>query len=270
MIQNAHEVDTREIYPLEARKRFEAINLLEGCEILCERNWNVPMLRYSYHRMYYILGGEAYYRDESRELHLEPGHLYVFPSQAKYYGLTHNPDDPLRVLWCHFEVVPDLLNDLIDFDPGKDADFMRLINLWKCVAALPQPGNEMQHATALLLYMLERRVEFQYANRAFNGIEHYVEEHIHEGIGVDHLSSHFGYTRSYFTRKFKSAYGLSPGEYLKVVRMSRAANMLKFGYNIGDVCETLGFTDKKVFSRTFRTYHGMSPSEYAKGHKLQP
>ncbi|NLF28816.1 MAG: helix-turn-helix transcriptional regulator, partial [Clostridiales bacterium] len=104
----------------------------------------------------------------------------------------------------------------------------------------------------------------------FEGIERYISEHIHDKLTTSSMAAFFGYARSYFSRKFKSVYNLSPGEYLKTIRMSRAANMLTYGINIAQICTALGYADKKVFSRAFKTYHGISPSEYLKRHKLQP
>ena len=262
--------EDREIFWLESKKHFEAMNLLEGCYIECLEKWSVPYLRYNYHRMYFICAGEAYYEEGERCERLRKGHLYIFPSQSKRYSIRHNPQDPLQVLWCHFEIIPDLVNDLIDYNPQDDEEFMLLLDVWRRIAKLPQPGNEMYNVVMLLLYTLERRIQFLYADFPFMGIERYVSEHIQENLTVSSMASYFGYTRSHFTRKFKSSYHLSPGEYLRVVRMSKAANMLQYGFDIGQVCAALGFTDKKVFSRAFKTYYGLSPSIFVKKHKMQP
>ncbi len=210
----------REVFPLESRQRFERVNVLEGCFFLCPPDWSVYNLRYNYHRLYYIYDGEATYFEGDRRVPLRKGRLYVFPSQSKRYAITHNPERPLRVLWCHFEMLPDIVNDLIEFDPSRDQDFLELLGIWRRIVDLPQPGNESNCIVLLMLYMLERRVPFSYASHPFDGIERYISEHIADSLNVERLAANFGYGRSHFSRKFKKEFNLSPGEYIKTIRMS--------------------------------------------------
>ncbi len=111
---------------------------------------------------------------------------------------------------------------------------------------------------------------FSYASYPFKGIERYISEHIADKVNAETLAANFGYERSYFSRKFKSVFSLSPGEYIKIIRLSRAASLLKYGASIDSVCAQLGYADKKVFSRAFKAYTGVCPSKYEKNHKMQP
>lgn len=260
----------RKSFPMETRIHFESVQVPEGGFTHCPREWNVPVLRYGYHRIYYVIGGEAWYTEADRRVRLQPRHLYIFPSQTGRYGIQHDPENPLEVLWCHFEMFPDFQNDVIDLDVYSDGELLPLIALWRRFAQMPQPGNEVYHILMLILYRLEREGKLRYADFPFAGIERYVYDHLRENLTVEALAEHYGYTRSHFTRIFRDTINLSPGEYLRVLRMSRASNLLRNGMSIGEVCEELGYTDRKVFSRAFSTYHGISPSEYAKKHKSQP
>lgn len=262
--------ERREVFPLEFRKRFDTFDLQEGCYYECPPSWMVFNLRYSYHRMYYILDGEVWYQDDDRRVPLKKNHLYIFPSQSRRYSVIHNPKNPLKVLWCHFELHPDIVNELIEYDPSGDADMAALIQAWLRLADYPQPGNELSCITMLILYLLERKIDFVYADFCFEGIESYIADHLHEKLTASSLADHYGYDRAYFTRRFKKSYNISPGEYLKTLRMSRAANMLTCGVRIEQICSRLGYTDQKVFSRAFKAHYSVSPSEYVKSHKMQP
>lgn len=254
----------RKSFPLETRIHFESVQVPEGAFTACPPEWNVPLLRYSYHRIYYIISGEAWYNCDGQRVKLQHRHLYIFPSQTSRYSIQHDPQNPLKVLWCHFELLPDFRNGLIDLDVCEDGDMIPLITLWRYFALMPKPGNEVYHVLMLILYSLERRGTLQYTSHPFEGIEKYVYDHLRDNLTVEALAAHFGYTRSHFSRIFKQTFNLSPGEYLRVIRMSRAANLLRSGMSISQVCAELGYTDKKVFSRAFTTYHGESPSDYIK------
>ena len=262
--------ERRDAFPLEFRKRFDIFDLQEGCFFECPPSWVVFNLRYSYHRLYYIVDGNAWYQDDERCIPLKQNHLYIFPSQARRYSVNHDPLNPLRVLWVHFELHPDIVNELIEFDPAQDQEIAALVEFWMRIASLPQPGNEFSCIIKLMLYLLERRGEFVFADSCFTGIERYIADNLHERITVTSLADHYGYDRAYFSRRFKKSYNISPGEYLKTLRMSRAANMLASGAKIEQICTCLGYTDTKVFSRAFKIHYSVSPSEYVKSHKVQP
>lgn len=271
MARITYEEDPRMTFPLESRKKFETVNLLEGCYFECPPPWRVYNLRYSYHRMYYIVDGEAWYtREGGLPIPLKHGHLYIFPSQSIRYQVTHNTQAPLKVLWCHFEIVPDIVNDLIDIDVAAEENLNDLISVWNTISRMEKPGNEMYHIVILILYFLERHNHFTYTALYFKELEQYISEHLHENLSVNSLSEQYGYERSYFSRKFREIYSLSPREYLRAVRLNRAANMLAVGFSIDQICSAIGYTDKKAFSRAFRAYFGISPSEYIKCHKMQP
>ena len=267
-VYKAHE--RRDVFPLEFRRRFGAFDLQEGCYYECPPEWTVYNLRYSYHRMYYIVDGESWYQDDERRVPLKKNHLYIFPSQFRRYSVNHNPRMPLKVLWCHFELYPDIVNELIEYDVCRDANMQSMIHAWRRMADMPQPGNELSCITMLILYLLERRVEFAYADVYFEDIERYISDHLHERLTVTALAEHYGYDRAYFTRRFRKSYNISPGEYLKTLRMSRAANMLTCGVRIKQVCNSLGYADQKAFSRAFKAFYAVSPAEYVENHKLQP
>lgn len=258
-------------FPLEFRKRFQTVNLLEGCAIVCPPTWTVYNLRYNYHRMYYILGGEAYYECEGTIIKLKVGNLYVFPSQSIRYQIRHDPENPLRVMWCHFEMVPDITNNLIEIDMQEDNTLQRLIDLWQEVASLSEPGNEMYHMLMVILYAMERKGLFEYLNPYFTDVQQYIMDHIaEEDLSVAILAETFGYERSYFTRKFREVFFLAPSEYIRSIRMNRATSLLDRGVKLDQVCASIGYADKKAFSRAFHSYFRMTPSQYIESHKLQP
>ena len=175
-----------------------------------------------------------------------------------------DPDDPLRVLWCHFELLPDITNGIIEADAGTDPALRHLIDAWRLLADLPMPGNEIKALITVILCLLDRSAGFRFADFAVEDIERYINDHLSGKLDVDMLARQFGYTRSHFTRKFTEAFGLPPGDYLRVVRMSRASVMILSGSSLEEICSQTGFSDKKAFTRAFGKYYGTSPSQFRK------
>jgi AraC-like DNA-binding protein len=69
-------------------------------------------------------------------------------------------------------------------------------------------------------------------------------------------------------REFKKESGLSPGTFLKIVRMNRAKEMLLHtDATISRIAESCGFEDFNFFSRFFKKEAGISPREFRLHHR---
>ncbi|MCZ6662298.1 MAG: ATP-binding protein [Actinobacteria bacterium] len=67
-------------------------------------------------------------------------------------------------------------------------------------------------------------------------------------------------------RRLKAAAGLTPGGYVRMLRLARAAQLLaQETGNVSEVAYAVGFNDVDYFSRLFKQTHGVPPSQYGKG-----
>ena len=71
-------------------------------------------------------------------------------------------------------------------------------------------------------------------------------------------------SESTMLRKIKKLLNTSPNNYIRTVRLSVAADLLKdsHGNNISEICYTVGFSSVSYFAKCFREQYGMSPSEW--------
>ncbi|MDE6742190.1 MAG: response regulator, partial [Muribaculaceae bacterium] len=82
-------------------------------------------------------------------------------------------------------------------------------------------------------------------------------------FGVEQLAETVGLSRVHLHRKIKTLVGLAPRDFLKGVRLKRAAELLKKNTTtISQVGYTVGFSSPGQFSDSFKKYFGCSPSEY--------
>ncbi|MDX9729540.1 MAG: hybrid sensor histidine kinase/response regulator transcription factor, partial [Bacteroidales bacterium] len=82
-------------------------------------------------------------------------------------------------------------------------------------------------------------------------------------LTVDELVSKIGIGRSVFFKKLKSLTGLAPIEFIREVRVKRAAQLIESGeYTISQVTYMVGCNDPRYFSRIFKQRFGVTPSEY--------
>lgn len=92
-----------------------------------------------------------------------------------------------------------------------------------------------------------------------------IEEHLADtSYNVEQLSCDMCMSRMSLYRKMQTASGLSPNEFIKDVRLKKAAALLKRYPNItiGQLAAKVGFATPKYLSKCFKTKFGVLPSQY--------
>jgi len=101
-------------------------------------------------------------------------------------------------------------------------------------------------------------------------------KHIHAKISRDvvHPASIAEYAHiagvhpAHLARSFRACYGASIGEYVRNIRVQRAANMIISGrWRLADIAAECGFADHAHMTNCFRKYLGITPSEYRRSGK---
>ncbi len=93
-----------------------------------------------------------------------------------------------------------------------------------------------------------------------------VTQHIAEDTyGVEQLSSDLAMSRMTFYRKIQVATGQKPSEFIRTIRLRRAAQLLNQGQlSVTEISFQTGFTSVSYFSRCFRTMYGVPPTQFGK------
>ena len=87
-------------------------------------------------------------------------------------------------------------------------------------------------------------------------------------FNVEIFASEMAMSRSNLFKKLKSVTGFSSTEFIRSIRVKKAAEYLRSGkYSITEVLFMVGFSDPKYFRTTFKKQFGMTPSEYIKSLK---
>jgi DNA-binding response OmpR family regulator len=82
-------------------------------------------------------------------------------------------------------------------------------------------------------------------------------------FSIPNLCRETAMSRTLLYNKIKVHTGLSPNEFIKIVRMNKAMDLLKSGQNtIGEIADLVGFQDSKYFSTAFKKFFGKSPKHY--------
>ena len=72
-------------------------------------------------------------------------------------------------------------------------------------------------------------------------------------------------SRSSLHRKLRGITGLTPGDFVRIIRLKKAAELLKTGeYRINEICVLIGMNSISHFSKVFYKQFGVLPKDFAK------
>ncbi len=100
---------------------------------------------------------------------------------------------------------------------------------------------------------------------AVRRMQQYIEDHLKEQIALTQLSKVAGYSPWYSAKLFKEMTGKTPFEYIRLLRLSESALVLRDGgVKILDVAFDFVFDSHEGFTRAFSKNFGISPKQYMK------
>ncbi len=99
---------------------------------------------------------------------------------------------------------------------------------------------------------------------------HYMSHHYNEPLTVEMMADMSNLSNMYFGSLFKKETGMSFRNFLTLIRMNRAEEMLyRDEYKSHEVAESCGFSDVFYFSKIFKKNRGFAPSEAVKRQQIK-
>lgn len=84
-----------------------------------------------------------------------------------------------------------------------------------------------------------------------------------QDLSVDKVAGLLHLGRTIFYKKVRGTTGYTPNEYIRVIRLRKAAELLNEGEkNVSEVAYAVGFDNPYYFSKCFKEQFGMPPSQY--------
>ena len=95
-----------------------------------------------------------------------------------------------------------------------------------------------------------------------------IQENFHNpDFNMDSIVDEMGLSRSAFYRKIKGLANMSPNEYIRMLRLRKAAQLLVEGdLSVSEICDQVGFGTPSYFSKCFQKQFGVLPKVYAETH----
>lgn len=110
--------------------------------------------------------------------------------------------------------------------------------------------------------MQMNKADEEFMNKVISVIQDNLSD---ENFNVERMADILCMSRSSLLRKIKSLFNLSPLDFIRLIRLKKAAELIQEGkYRIGDICSMVGFGSSSYFSKLFLKQFGMTPKEFEK------
>ena len=102
-------------------------------------------------------------------------------------------------------------------------------------------------------------------NEIIRRAQQYIGSHVQEKLSVPVLAQKVGVSPSYLTALFHKNLQISPGEYIRRIKLQESKQMIRENsMNFTEIAQALQYSTVHHFSRQFKEKFGLTPSEYAK------
>ena len=231
--------------------------LLLASESYTHKNWEFHNVNVRFSRLYYIIDGEAYYKEKDHAVRFKKGYLYLTPVNTPF-DLYENPNDKLLHTYVHIITLPEVTHfteiEVNDGTPLADA-----VSLWRKYAR-SEDHDLISNIIAFLLSQISGR--FLSDNTIAEQIKQYLDNLDGNELNTKAMSHALGYSREHITRAFSSMYKVTPMRYFNARQMNMAVEKLYRGETVQSVAEQLNYATAAAFSKAFKNHFGSPPIRY--------
>ena len=239
-------------------KHFKDLNPLDaGWEICSPEKSFGPNVR-DYYLIHYIYKGSGIFECPSGVFKVGRGQAFVIkPGEVTTY--TADKENPWEYGWIGFKgEYAEKFGELAPVITLGLSHFSGLRELSKVVSSTKE-----EYLCARLFDIYNEIFDFGTEEISYvKQVKNYIRTNYMKKISIEEIAGLVGLDRSYMTRIFKKAEGISPQEYLIQLRIKRGKEFVEKGFNISETAAMCGYSDVFSFSKAFKKQLGISPSGY--------
>lgn len=117
------------------------------------------------------------------------------------------------------------------------------------------PNTESQNLSTGM-----RKLDRQFLERCIMLVERHIDN---SDYSIDQMGQALSISRMQLYRKLKALTGETPTQFIRTIRLKRAAQLISEGFSIQEATYKVGFQDLKYFRECFKKQFGVNPKEYS-------
>ena len=223
------------------------------------------LTRANYGIMLQIEGKMKYFYD-SKEFIVSQGDIMLFPKGKKYRGVALSPQS--KRICVNFQINENVFCEpsVYKFEDTKkfyplfekiNSEWLKAENPFRCMELLYEIMSCIYVKYHSPYTSPKRKDRFSIA-------KNYIDKHFtDQDLSVKTVSEAVGISEVYIRKLFSSFSMMSPLEYIRLLRIRYAQNLLETGQlNISEVAEAVGYKETSYFCKQFKAVTGKTPRDF--------
>lgn len=248
------------------------IEILDSGYVEGDTAWKGKNICSPFSRLYYIESGHGVLKYGSTKIVMNPGHVYLVPTGLNF---SYSCDEgSFTKLFFHINIPrPDGYDIFTDSDscivsPVSLYEIQRLKDLYtsnsllgvlkikqellsRVISMIP-PATVSEMFAAVYSPMVQKTID-------------YIQLNLSVQLKASELAERLFISESTLCKHFKEEVGVTIGKYIDdQIFFTAEKLLLKSGWSINQISETLGFCDQFYFSRRFKQKYEQTPFKYRK------
>ena len=236
---------------------------------------------HNHFEIYFITKGNCCYFIENKVYHLIPGDIILIPEGIMHNTEYQNTVYTRKLISCSEYFIPECIKSLLP-------SLLYLYRNPEIIESVEQIFSKVEEEyankdslsedifkcyTHMLFFLLVRHpnqyIPQQEEKHYIDDAIHYLQNNYTQQISLQDVSGRYFVSPEHFSRVFKQKTGFNVSEYLNILRLQKAENLLKqlTAAPITEIAEDCGFNDSNYFCVKFKKLYGMPPKKFQTLHK---
>lgn len=244
-----------------------------------DNEYNNNVHYHNFYELEFIVSGKGIYEINNIAYEAKRGAIFLTtPADYHTYSLTkeenlsfycvqfrqsHINEEVASRLYSYSEPIAVCLDG--EECESRIADFDRLLSEFKKKGQMYEMKvrNLIENICIDIIGDMDKKSKGVFIHPTIKSAIVYVKNHYREPITLGETASRLGLSSAYFSHRFVEAVGMGFSTYVRHVRLTAAANLLKSTeLSVKEICYKTGFTDPNYFSGAFKEQFGVSPRRY--------
>lgn len=226
--------------------------------------------------IYFLERGNCRYFVNDKSYEVTEGDVILIPEGTIHKTIYDDHPHHRRLIYCSAHYIPTaVIEDLPSMlylyrNPAVTRELSEIFDRIAREYNSPDSYSDdvIQNYTHLLFYLLARNKNSKIETKSLNMYAlqavAYINEHYASDIRLSTMAKMCSMSMEHFSRTFKREIGFGFSEYLTMIRLQKAEQMLKSSEHrpIAQIAYDCGFNDSNYFSEKFKQIYGMPPVKY--------
>ncbi len=228
----------------------------------------------TYDRFFYVVDGTITFNDEKhKNLRFSAGDIIYLSKEMTYRSAWETKTEG-RFISLNFSIKDSNNNNITFADDIAFCCNDKSGKLYSKFALFYESWEKCSKGSKLTLFsqlvgimrdiaIANQKTEANAVDRNMLKAIFFLENNYLSEVDIEALTTIAHLKECQFRRKFKQLKGMSIVKYRNMLRINKAAELLKSGeYNVVEAAMIVGFDDPNYFSRIFKTQMGIGPKQY--------